>query len=63
MKQGGIVKNPFQTEPFERFSELSRPNGNFPDGLARKNRKSNPGKGLFRTRSAILRASRRLARQ
>jgi hypothetical protein len=36
MKQGGMVKNPFQTEFFERFSALSPPNGNFPDGLARK---------------------------
>jgi hypothetical protein len=36
MKQGGIAKNPFQTELFERVSELSPSNGNFPDGLARK---------------------------
>jgi hypothetical protein len=36
MKQGGIVKNPFQTELFERFSELSPPNINFPGGCTRK---------------------------
>jgi hypothetical protein len=34
MKQGGMVKNPFQTELFERLSELSPPSGNFPEGLA-----------------------------
>jgi hypothetical protein len=36
MKQGGIVRNPFQTELFERFSELSPPNENFSEGLAPK---------------------------
>jgi hypothetical protein len=36
MKQGGIVKNPFQTELFERLNELSPPNGNFPEGFIAK---------------------------
>jgi hypothetical protein len=44
MKQGGIVQNPFQTELFERVSELSPPNGNFPDGLA-TNRLTTGGSG------------------
>jgi hypothetical protein len=33
MKQGGVVKNPFQTERFESFSTVSLPNGKILDGL------------------------------